>query len=385
MKYLLKKYSQTSFLFILSLCLLNNQTFGADETNLKRTREEGDVSLLTLPQEDITSQKGHLQQNISSVWKESLNFNYTLYSSHVEVDSWHHGNANLISAIQKELVKVTQTPNTNVAIAGVQCVYNEINGDTFGITRIINLPKIFVSGYKARLTQNFSTFIDQACSASFSSSSVQIIKDTFEGVYGIGDGYIYSGFDHGYPHSRAYMAQNFNLWLGESSHLSRTYLRNKLQIIQKDGVYNIQFAESYFHSEQAVLAYLESEIGMDFLFRHFFNKIPEVEGRPQITQIILHMSSYYDVCNTCADTLFRESEAGRMFLGKLNSRLKAQYYLYPQNHLSLLTETSGILEYRKGGTTTRPTNFENTAFYRSPLVSIQTPPYVMRMKIGERK
>ncbi len=244
---------------------------------------------------------------------------------------------------------------------------------------------MFVSGYKARLSQNFDTFIDNACGASFAASIVQLIKNTFEGVYGIGDGYIYSGFDNGHPHSRAYMAQNFNLWLGESSHLSKTHLQDKLHIIKKDEVYNSQFAENYFHSEQGVLAYLESEIGIDFLFQQFFHKLPEIEGKPQVAQFILHISSYYDVCNTCADTLFRESEVGRMFLGKLEDRLKAQHYLHPQNKLTLLAETSGVLEYRKGGTTTRPSAFENTSSFKTPLVSVQTSPYVMRMKIGERK
>ena len=71
---------------------------------------------------------------------------------------------------------------------------------------------------------------------------------------------------------------------------------------------------------------------------------------------------------------------GRVFLKKLEDRLRAQHYLHPHNRILLLTETSGTIEYRKGAVTTRPPDFSNTPFFRAPLVAVQTPPYVMRMR-----
>ena len=373
-----------SIFFLLCVFLLKDCVLCAvDEKEAKRARIEPVVSASAAVDPTITDTEWSLTQD-SSLWKSTLNFFYTPFSPPINVDGWHHMNGSVIPILQREAAKTSSTPSPNVALAGLQCIYREVGGDRFGVTKIINLPKIFVSGCKPTSPQNF---IDKACVSlpQGSAESVQKMKTTHDGLYGVGSGYTYPGFDKDYYHLRAYMEQNFNLWLGESSHLSGSYVQSKLQVIKKDGYYNSQFASHYFHSEQAVLAYLESEIGIDFLFTHLFHKLPEAGGKRQIVQLVLHISSYYDVCGSCADTLFRECEVGRMFLGKLEGRLKSQHYLYPNHQLSLMVESSGILEYKRDGVGTRPRGFEDGLLFRSPIVSVQTPLHIVRMKIGERR
>ena len=322
-----------------------------------------------------------------SIWKRSLNFSHTPYSPAITVDDWHQEGSRVIPAIQRELASASRNTNINVAIAGLQCIYREDVNDNIGITKIVNLPKLFVSGCKST-NLNFSEIVSKAC-RSFPGGDViaQEIKQIHNGLYGVGDGYIYSRFDQGYLHLRSYMEQNFNLWLGENSHLPRNYLQRKLQVIRRDGPYTDQFAEKYFHSEQAILSYLSSEEGIDFLFSCLFSKLPERSGKPNIIQLVLHISSYYDVCESCAVSLFRESEVGRMFLRKLEDRLKSKHYLHPHNRILLLVSTSGVLPYvdRTTRQTTRPLGFDGDVSFGMPLVSSQNYPYIMRMEIGERK
>ncbi len=121
-----RKYIQRPLCFILTFYFLSfvlkTYALSADDLLSKRVREEGGVACLTVHHDDITVQKDSLHHTMSSIWKESLNFSYTPYSPFIDVDSWHHANAHLIKSLQKELAKESRTPNTNVAIAGIQCI-----------------------------------------------------------------------------------------------------------------------------------------------------------------------------------------------------------------------------------------------------------------------
>jgi len=387
MKTFLKLSLQFFAFSLLNVCVLQEPLLSAVSTEGEKEAKRLRPSV-GMP-DDLVWQREDLRGSSSSLWKESLNFSYLPSSRALMVDGWHQMNGAVMPALQRELASLSKKSDINIAIAGLQCIYRE-GGDTSVVTTIVNLPKLFVSGYKANFFKGFdyTTFVDKVFGSPIPEPiepAVRVLK-TYTGLYGIGDGYVYTAFDEGYPHLRAYMEQNFNLWLGESSLLSSTYLQSKLDIIRRGGEHSGLFDQNYFHSEQAILAYLESEEGMDFLLHHLFGRLSEERGKPQIVQLVLHISSYYDVCDSCADTLFRESEVGRMFLKKLEGRLKARYYLYPHINLLLLVETSGILPYRGAArSSTRPADFESQPFFKTPLVATQASPFIMRMKIGERR
>lgn len=384
------KWPRPVFFFCLfGLFSLNGSVLGAgDEQEPKRPKlgstvsSSGDlVVVASLPQTII--QREWVLEEKSSLWKQSLDFSQTPYSPSVPVDDWHQAGSKVLPAIQKGLADVSHNSWINVAIAGLQCIYRKAENDVVGVTKIINLPKLFVSGCKAPRLANFNEFIDKYCSGLSAEITpiVQAIKTMHNGFYGVGDGYIYSAFDTDYSHLRCYIEQNFNLWRGESSHLCSTYLQSRLQIIKRDGPNNRYFSENYFHSEQAILSYLDSEAGIEYVFRHVFDHLPKTKGSPQVIQLVLHINSYYDSCESCSSTLFRECEVGRMFLKKFGDRLKSQHYLYPHNDLLLLVETSGLIAYRNKGGTTRPAGFESGDSFTVPLISTQVSPYVVRTRI----
>ena len=382
-KYFLIKY--------LVLLLSISSLFAADSKLPEEGRGLAPLPLLAAPSPSVSSFviTGNLNavRHKSFLWKNSLDYYYVPNSEKVLVNPWHHVLGLVVEEIQKPIKDLMQAKrrrvdsNTNVAIGGVSYVFRQ--GDMFKVSPIFTLPKIFTSGYLtssdlllAEHVENIDVKVRSKIHPDYHSFLSQIMNGLRTShTYSLGTCF---GHDPEFREAHEHLTQNFRLWIGENSQLSNQKVREKHRIIDQRAANLGQFCARFFHSEQAILAFLGSRDGMVFLRNSIMNlEAPSQSwsgSSSQLVHITLHISSVLDVCEDCCDTLFRESEVGRLFLNKLQDDLRSYHYMQPHSKVTLSIVTSGNKVYNDS----RARENTENPFVCVPIVVTHPSHYVLR-------
>src|SRR5690606_26956242 len=81
---------------------------------------------------------------------------------------------------------------------------------------------------------------------------------------------------------------------------------------------------------------------MDVYLPELFNKINK---SARISHVLLNMVSYYDMCERCGDTFFREYENGKGFTNLFNRALISKGYAVPSYGIKFFVACAGLEKY----------------------------------------
>jgi hypothetical protein len=288
----------------------------------------------------------------SRVYKRSLNFTFKTEKSSAEqskVDSWHNDRIRNLS----QIITVTgkKLLNKNLALAGLSLAY-EYNGE-IQFTHIYDIPIIFSSGEFAELDP-------------VEEKPIKTVSSFFPHLPG--------------PPAllRQQLEEQMHLYLEKffkvtDEHPSRM-LKNSLDSRAKEVNETTKpgFKSGYYHSEQALLLYLQLEMG---------KWLPDLlKGIPQGATIYLlniNIVSDRQMCFRCSSTFLRWAENVTEFNLELGERIRDTHYEIPQEKIGVLVEVSGIKPFQRPNKKIR----RQQAPHRDENVEVKaTSPHVIQQK-----
>lgn len=255
------------------------------------------------------------------------NLAYIYKDAYFNFEEWEKETRNIIKNMVSSINKTPQLSSLNIALAQLSIIYEE--GDK--VEKIdFMLPHFFMSRWP---DERERTKIEEV----FFKAKQQYLADSPYSHFHVGYGKNFSWRGY-YPEFKNHLRSIIPLSLEEKSRLIPRRINQRIRQINNSTAKD--FALYYFHSEQAVIIYLKDRINF-YLPKILYN----INKEAKISQVLLNMVSYYDMCERCGDTFFREYENRRGFMNAFNNALSSKGYTIPAQGINFFVACAGLEKY----------------------------------------
>jgi hypothetical protein len=260
---------------------------------------------------------------------------YAHGSTHFDHYTWSFNTLKVLKKFTKKLQEDSSLKTLNIVFARLNLIYeqnNEVTSAPELKEASYMIPKFFMSRWptssdrdkiKKGLAAAKHLYRENIRKAGEKDSQFPQVNDY--NSYHIGTAVAMKRYPE-YVTFRTHLEKVISLEKGKASQLDKNRLDKHLAFItqtkeEKDRDEG-QFYHKFFHGEQGVILRLNE--GMDL---YLLSLLKEVKASSKIVSVILDLVSYWDMCERCGDTLFREIEEGKVFFSKLIGKLTAKNFL----------------------------------------------------------
>jgi hypothetical protein len=255
------------------------------------------------------------------------NLAYLYKDNYFGFEEWEDTTKSIIRTMANSINKIPQFSSLNLVIAQLSIIYEDSENIK---KRDFMLPHFFMSRWpdereKDKLEETF-----------FKAKQMHLADLKYSRFHvGNGKNFSWRGY---YPQFKNHLRTIISVDAGEKSRLIPKRINRRLKQINDSDART--FSLFYSHSEQAVLIYLKDQI--DVYLPELLN---EINKSARISHVLLNMVSYYDMCERCGDTFFREYENGKGFTNLFNKALMSKGYVVPPYGIKFFVACAGLEKY----------------------------------------